>query len=701
MSKFKQLYHQTRQAIVKLLAIDELPVEGKALKFSEEQTSKVTEVFGADFLEKFTESHATFVKAEEDSAANLQKEAKDAMKALQAEIERLNAANAAQATQIEQLADEPVTDHKAIVAAPAAGGAKVIGLSHSAKSTHLFNATQHDFMAIDEKRPWNLNAHRALLEQQGQIVVLPEASIDYSQLANDFDKYWKMVRQDIRTLPFIGSQFDGIFGMQSGVSDRAVGFNLFMDELTQAYQTAFVTKGAFKFEPETQVVRDIEISYEFENLKELERNWIGVITGANADSSPIKLSFIAYLAEQMMKKMVEERDKRTSNGRYKAPVQGVPGHAINGADGVYEVLNDKIAELKIKVSKIGLITESNIDLKVRMLVNDVPQVYLDNLNFELYVPAGFLRMYNDALTARKGAAAPNRADIDYVDGFKEIKIVEIPYAKGRQRIFITRKGVIERLQNKPREEFSGMRMVPKIKSVQMNSTWKEGVFFHLAGRKAASEAELEARGFEEQIIWCNETDFDPNYYIQMEKDDATPSVADHTSLVSVVNTNLVTITNIDDAPVGKEIRIKAGAPGSIQITAASNFSLLGSNWVPNQGDIIILKKRSDGKFIELQRIDAATANAVQLAPDATTADADNGDFFITSANTEATAITDIVNAVPGVVYKIQGGSSADASTIANAGNFELTAAITLNAGVWIELEKSATNGKFYEIRRSA
>ena len=52
------------------------------------------------------------------------------------------------------------------------------------------------------------------------------------------------------------------------------------------------------------------------------------------------------------------------------------------------------------------------------------------------------------------------------------------------------------------------------------------------------------------------------------------------------------------------------------------------------------------------------------------------------------------------VYTIHGGSDTHASTIANAGNFVLTAAMTLGAGTWIQLQLAA-NGKFYEISRNA
>jgi len=89
---------------------------------------------------------------------------------------------------------------------------------------------------------------------------------------------------------------------------------------------------------------------------------------------------------------------------------------------------------------------------------------------------------------------------------------------------------------------------------------------------------------------------------------------------------------------------------------------------------------------------------VRLAPNATTADADEGWNFLTGKNTGATAITNIENAVASQTYRIEGaGGTTNATTIANAGNFSLTAAMTLTNGAWIELYYNGS--KFIELGR--
>ena len=116
-----------------------------------------------------------------------------------------------------------------------------------------------------------------------------------------------------------------------------------------------------------------------------------------------------------------------------------------------------------------------------------------------------------------------------------------------------------------------------------------------------------------------------------------------------------------------------------------------------QGDIIKLMKRADGKFIEIQRSTAA-AESYMIPDDETSPSVQGATVFITGENTKATAITNLEDAVAGVVYTIHGNGSTNASTIANSGNFVLTKAMTLSAGKFIQLVKSS-DGKFYEVAR--
>lgn len=90
-----------------------------------------------------------------------------------------------------------------------------------------------------------------------------------------------------------------------------------------------------------------------------------------------------------------------------------------------------------------------------------------------------------------------------------------------------------------------------------------------------------------------------------------------------------------------------------------------------------------------------------LLADATTADADDGFWFKTIANSGATAITTISNKVAGQLYIIETGSITNATTIAQAGDFSaLTASWTPTAvGDILAVVWDAGASKFKEICR--
>ena len=65
-----------------------------------------------------------------------------------------------------------------------------------------------------------------------------------------------------------------------------------------------------------------------------------------------------------------------------------------------------------------------------------------------------------------------------------------------------------------------------------------------------------------------------------------------------------------------------------------------------------------------------------IAADDTTPDVSNNKYFVTSANTGATAISDLDNPKAGSEVCIIGGSATNSSTIADSGNFNLSASFT-------------------------
>lgn len=108
---------------------------------------------------------------------------------------------------------------------------------------------------------------------------------------------------------------------------------------------------------------------------------------------------------------------------------------------------------------------------------------------------------------------------------------------------------------------------------------------------------------------------------------------------------------------------------------------------------------------ELRKIRRDNRNAklgiqtvITIAVDDVTPSVNNGSIFVTSANTGATAITQFDDGKKGQVIRVIGGSDTNSSTIADAGNFKLSAGMTLGATdsiilyydgtYWIELSRT-------------
>lgn len=94
--------------------------------------------------------------------------------------------------------------------------------------------------------------------------------------------------------------------------------------------------------------------------------------------------------------------------------------------------------------------------------------------------------------------------------------------------------------------------------------------------------------------------------------------------------------------------------------------------------------------------------AKEIAADETSVDvSSNYRLYITSANTQATAITDIVGAKEGAAYQIEIGDATNPSTIAKEGKFaEITAAfVPTKVGDYILVVLNADGTKFRELER--
>lgn len=556
-------------------------------------------------------------------------------------------------------------------------------------------------------RPYNERARAALLAREGiNLQVRAESSLDYSRLKEDLGAFYRTRWQDrlqsfLVQLPTIES----VFPLESGYQDLATLVNIWLGEFSQADNTIDsdfdkVTKGGYEFDSETLRMYSVMFVHKFRNLKELERTWIGSLN--REGSQVIKWSFIEYILAETAKKLHNERELRRVNGVRRDPNVNEPGRAMEAADGVYEFIRKKVDGFmdvnkqkivyQIKPFELGEITEANIGEKFFEGTSMIPAVYRDSGQLALYVPSYMLVWYHKYNETHYGVNQDYKANLMYVKEYPAVKLIAVPNADGHQRIFWTMQGNIKCFDHVP-GEMTRFNIEQQDWTLKVWSNWKESVWARAVGYKYTNKADMD---YSRQMIFCNETDRPASSFIDGQKD-ANPNVLLHTSVRTVANTELFNITDIEGAEVGRIVSIKCGSvEKGVKITKADKFELITADWEPNAGDTIRLMKRADGKFIEIDRA-TGVQGVLRFADKATTPDLSGATEFQTADNTAATAITNFTGAEQGVVYTIHGAGSTNATTIANGGNFVLTAAMTLSEGKQIRIVYAS--GKFYEVGR--
>ena len=322
----------------------------------------------------------------------------------------------------------------------------------------------------------------------------------------------------------------------------------------------------------------------------------------------------------------------------------------------------------------------------------IPAVYRDSGQLALYVPSYMVVWYHKYNELHYGVNQDYKANMMYVKEYPSVKLIPVPNADNHTRIIWTMQGNIKCFEHVP-GEMTRFNIEQQDWTLKVWSNWKESVWARAVGYKYTKKADMD---YSRQMIFCNEMDRPASSFIDAEKD-KNPSAAIHTSIQTVANTQEFAITDIEGAEVGRLITLKCGSVDKgVKIEKSGKFELISAAWTPAVGDTIKLMKRADGKFIEISRA-SSTLNMLRFDDNATTPDVSEGNEFATSANTEATAITNFTGAKQGEVYTIHGAGSTNASTIANSGNFVLTNAMTLKEGAMIRLVFDGK--KFYEVER--
>ncbi|MUP44895.1 hypothetical protein E0K83_03935 [Gramella sp. BOM4] len=571
--------------------------------------------------------------------------------------------------------------------------------------THLF-AQDHSWNAF-EGRPWNEAARQAF---SGQAITAETnwtdtANID--KLNTDIQAYYRKEEQRIHDTMLDGLEMKKYVELISGVSDEYIHTQIVTGEITQSLKAKFLPKNKVKFVAEKGKVRDIQIDMEFKGyeLKKLEKSYLkNIATLGIKDSDPHKMTFVYFVVGKIMARARKEDKIVMGRGVYfKDEERDTPASFMNNFSGFLKLYRDARG-VKYRPFKMGRPTEVGIYDYLKLMCEKLPYDVRILPDLQLVLSPYWKRKYNEARKNLYGGNTDYKGDTDTVDDFPNIELVTYDQMEGEDFIYITTKDNEYALTDKPNEDgfiqFRKGGSDPR--DIQAYGDYKLAAYVAMFGRK---QYDLPENSYENQLVFSNDVEVLTNTYVPVPANTATPSVKDHGSIVvGANNTEATNITGFTDATPGERIYVLGNADANKSTVKHGGNIILkdGADFVASNGSLLVLHALDGGKFIEIERKVVGAEEEEQpviLAANATTADATQGNSFVTSSNTQATAITNIENAVPGERYTITGSgdAGANATTIANGGNFFLSADITLAAGVFLTVELNG--GKFIEVDR--
>lgn len=572
-------------------------------------------------------------------------------------------------------------------------GKEVVLAKHSKEA--LF-ASAEPFNALAD-RPWNQKAVAMKDPSDISAATTDWNTINIDKINTDFGAYARKNLDKIVSLMRDGFDIPAHWGIISGVSDEVAFTALLSGKLTQGLKKKWLPKNKNKFVPQKGKIYDVQIDAAWTGfeLKSIEKSWLNSFFN-NVNSSPYKMSFVEYLVAELLKQARKEDKIGLIKGVYFPNTDmDLAGDFLNAQSGLLKLVDSKKGKEYNAFTSLGAPTTANIYDYVNNMVALLPHDIRILPELQLGISNAWMKAYQNAREIAKATHTDYKGKEFHVDGYANIKFVPLAQLEGQDFMFITTWDNIKVLVDKPGED--GMITFEKAgRDIKAMADYKIGIFVQVFG---AQLADGNVVGFDNQLFFSNDVEVLADVYAPVPANVATPDLKYHHSLIiGEHNTAATDITNFLNPTAGKKVYLTGNNDTNKSTVKNGANIILGSDCILTTTTLLVLIARSDGKFVEYSRTDlTAASNQVTIAADATTADAADGTDFITSANTGATALTDIENAVDGETYKITGGSDADATTIANAGNFTLSAAMTLDEDAFIEVIYNGT--KFIETSR--
>lgn len=160
-----------------------------------------------------------------------------------------------------------------------------------------------------------------------------------------------------------------------GVKDEYVATALNMSEVLQAFQCDWTPKGTAAMTPIINKVRPVKVELEIDCLEELQRSYAGWLVDEGKD--PQDQPITAYIFQELINKIVEEKELNAANAVYAAPTPGTPGAAATAFDGFLTTLQGLITAGAVTPITTGALPANGAGLFdiVEEFVTSIPALY--------------------------------------------------------------------------------------------------------------------------------------------------------------------------------------------------------------------------------------------------------------------------------------------------------------------------------------
>lgn len=397
----------------------------------------------------------------------------------------------------------------------------------------------------------------------------------------------------------------GMFPKRSGIQDRDLITNAFVGELTQAFQDSETAlKGSVSLDPEMGYVDDAMILSKFGSFKELERRYIGYL---NTDgSSPVKWTMIEWSLLMYMMQARKEQMQRYVRGIYLKPVAGTAGHFLNASTGVINRVKLYNIERKLRVVEDASMNTYDgtgtvfIDTLIEWgewLIENLGPLGIDETQIKVYPNRNHQKWFKNGYRTKYNLHGDFEGIETSVIPDTQIGIEWVPNMGDDKFFWATTPGNLQCLENVP-GEMNKYYLERRLNNVYAQATWKEGTSAAFAGKQAANEAALNARAWDQQMIWF------PKPYVNLAADATTADAANGSWFKTIANTVATVITTITNKVAGKMYVIECGSlTNKSTIDKAGDFSEITEAWTPTAlADCIVLVwDAGASKFKEILR----------------------------------------------------------------------------------------------------